>query len=188
MRYHDQPTVEVTQRIRCDVAAAWRCVTDIELPTRRSAELREVRWLGDASGVVVGARFRGRNQRGPDSAWDSECEVAEVEEQRRWVWNVLRPEGVCATWAFEVEPIGDGLVLARQWVRMGPARSGFSAAIALHPEREAEIVSRRLEDWRRDMTQNLELVRDQCEDVTVAASSAIRSTDDVIGQGPEPID
>ena len=45
MRYRDQPTVEVTQRVRCDVPAAWALVTDIGLSARCSSELREVEWL-----------------------------------------------------------------------------------------------------------------------------------------------
>ena len=32
VRYRDQPTIEVTQRVRCDVATAWKYVTDIKLP------------------------------------------------------------------------------------------------------------------------------------------------------------
>ena len=34
MRYRDQPTIEVTQRVHCDGATAWRYVTDITLPAR----------------------------------------------------------------------------------------------------------------------------------------------------------
>ena len=48
MRYRDQPTIEVTKRVRCDVATAWRYVTDINLPARCSAELQSVEWVDDA--------------------------------------------------------------------------------------------------------------------------------------------
>jgi hypothetical protein len=47
VRYRDQPTIEVTQRVRCDVATAWKYVTDITLPARCSAELQTVEWLDD---------------------------------------------------------------------------------------------------------------------------------------------
>lgn len=46
MRYRDQPTIEVTQRVRSDVMSAWRAVTDIRLPARCSTELQDVEWLG----------------------------------------------------------------------------------------------------------------------------------------------
>ena len=53
MRYRDQPTVEVTQRVRCDVATAWGFVSDITLPVHCSAELHSVEWLDGAEGVAV---------------------------------------------------------------------------------------------------------------------------------------
>ena len=82
---------------------------------------------------------------------------------RRWVWNVLVPEGVGATWAFEIEPARDG-VLIRQWGRMGPDPSGLSLAIAARPELEGRIVSRRLGDWEQGMRANLDYVRAALED------------------------
>ena len=48
MRYRDQPSIEVTQRVHCDVATAWRYVTDITVPARCSAELQSVEWLDGA--------------------------------------------------------------------------------------------------------------------------------------------
>lgn len=162
MRYRDQPTVEVTQHIRCDVATAWALVTDINLPVRCSDELQSVRWLDDADHVTVGARFRGHNHRSAIGDWESECVVVEVDEPRRWVWNVVRPEGVAATWGFEVDPLGEGVVV-RQWARMGPAPSGFSARLVAFPDREGELIARRLDDWGANMRRNLHYIRAQCE-------------------------
>ncbi|MFN8101904.1 MAG: SRPBCC family protein [Mycobacterium sp.] len=166
MRYRDQPTVEVTQPVRCDVAAAWNLLTDIELPVRCSPELRAVQWLGDADAVRVGARFRGTNHNDALGTWEADCEIVEVEDQgdvRRWVWNVLVPDGVGATWAFEVEPAREG-VLIRQWGRMGPDPSGLSTVIAARPELEGRIVSRRLSDWEQGMRANLDYVRAALEE------------------------
>ena len=162
MRYRDQPTIEVSQRIRCDVATAWRYVTDINLPARCSAELQSTEWLDDADGVKVGARFRGHNQHAALGAWETVCEVVEVEEQRRWVWNVIGPGGVGATWGFEVEPAADG-TLIRQWARLGPGPSGLSLAIAAQPEKEARIIARRLSEWQHNMTANLDWIRERSE-------------------------
>ena len=162
MRYRDQPTVEVTQRVRCDVRTAWDLVTDIGLPARCSSELQAVEWVDDAKAVEVGARFRGRNKHEAFGDWATVCEVVEVEDERRWVYNVTGPEGVSATWAFEVEPASDG-VLIRQWARMGPGPSGLTPAIVAQPEKEARIVSRRLAEWQQNMQANLEWVRSQAE-------------------------
>jgi hypothetical protein len=162
VRYRDQPTIEVTQRVRCDVRTAWELVTDIGLPARCSSELQAVEWLGDADGVKLGARFRGSNRHDAMGAWQTECEVVEVEHERRWVWNVNASQGVAATWAFEVEPTSDG-VLIRQWARMGPAASGLNQAIAARPEMEGRIVAGRLAEWRQNMQLNLDCIRAQVE-------------------------
>jgi hypothetical protein len=160
MRYRDQPTMEVTARVNCDVPTAWARVTDIGLPARCSAEVQGVEWLGGADGVKVGARFRGTNEHAALGTWQTECEVVEVDEGRRWVWNVIGPAGVGATWGFEVEPTSDG-VLIRQWARMGPGPSGLTYAIKAMPEKEARIVANRLVEWRQNMQVNLDCIRDE---------------------------
>jgi len=162
VRYRDQPTIEVAERLPCDVATAWKFVTDITLPARCSNELEGVEWLDGADRVKVGARFRGRNRHEAFGEWETVCEVAEVEDQRRWVWNVLGPDGVGATWAYEVEPASNG-VIVRQWARMGPGRSGLSPAIAAQPDKEARIVARRLTEWQQNMQANLLWIRSQVE-------------------------
>lgn len=162
MRYRDQPTVEVTQRVGCDAPTAWSYVTDITLPARCSAELQSVEWLDGADGVAVGARFRGSNAHAAIGEWQTVCEVVEIEDQRRWVYNVLGHDGPIASWGFEVDPAGDG-VLIRQWARMGPGPSGLSIGIAAQPDKEGRIIERRLAEWRQNMTANLEWIRSQVE-------------------------
>lgn len=137
-------------------------MTDINLPARCSTELQAVEWVDDANEVAVGARFRGRNKHEAFGDWATVCEVVEVEPERRWVYNVTGPEGVSATWGFEVEPASDG-VLVRQWGRMGPGPSGLTPAILAQPEKEARIISRRLAEWQQNMAANLEQVRSQAE-------------------------
>jgi hypothetical protein len=163
VRYRDQPTIEVTQLVRCDVAKAWQVVTDITLPTHCSSELHSVEWTDGTGALKVGARFCGHNRHEATGEWQTICEVAEVEEGRRWVWNVLGSEGVAATWAFEVEPARGG-TLVRQWARMGPAPSGLSPAIAAQPDKEARIISRRLSEWQQNMQANLDWIREQVEE------------------------
>src|SRR5882724_5976620 len=91
VRYRDQPTIEVTQRVRCDVATLWKHVTDITLPAQCSTELQSVEWLDGADGVKVGARFRGRSRHEAFGDWETVCEVVEVEDQRRWGLERHRP-------------------------------------------------------------------------------------------------
>ena len=162
MRYRDQPTIEVAERVPCDVATAWKLVTDITLPARCSVELQEVEWLDGADSVKVGARFRGRNRHEAFGEWETVSEVAEVEDERRWVWNVIGPEGVACTWAYEVEPASHGAIV-RQWARMGPGPSGLSAAMTAQPGKEARIIARRLAEWKENMQANLDFIRSQVE-------------------------
>jgi hypothetical protein len=61
------------------------------------------------------------------------------------VWNVIGPDGVGATWGFEVEPASDG-VLIRQWGRMGPGPSKPTPAILAQPDKEARVIVRRLSE------------------------------------------
>lgn len=162
MRYRDQPTVEVSERVSCTPAQAWALITDIALPSRVSEELETVEWLGGADHVEMGAKFRGTNQHSALGAWSTECEVVEVEPERRWVWAVYGPQGVSATWGFEIDPGSSG-VIVRQWGRMGPGPSGLNVAITAMPEKEARIVANRLTEWERNMRANLTAVKAAAE-------------------------
>lgn len=77
MRYADGPQVECDVHVAADPARVWELVTDIELPTRFSPELRSVRWLDGATGPVPGARSRGGTATlcwasgGPCRTWSS---------------------------------------------------------------------------------------------------------------------
>jgi len=163
MRHRDQPTVEAVQRLSCGPDTAWRYVTDITLPARVSTELESVEWLDGADHVAVGARFKGRNRHEAFGEWETVCEIVEVEPGRRWVWNVVHPDGVGATWGFEVEPASGGS-LVRQWGRMGPGASGTTVAIAAQPDKEARIVARRLDEWLTNMRTNLACIAEQTGD------------------------
>ena len=87
MRYRDQPTIEVTQRVRCDVATAWKYVTDITLPARCSTELQSVEWLDGADSVQVGARFRGRNHHSALGERETTSFVKRYELLRAFGWG-----------------------------------------------------------------------------------------------------
>ncbi|MGH3725049.1 MAG: SRPBCC family protein [Mycobacterium sp.] len=154
MRYRDCPTIEVSQRMSGSITDAWALVTDITLPTQCEGELITTEWLDGADSVAVGARFKGTNG-GDGSEWSTVSVITEVEPESRWVWNVLSgSDNFAASWGFEVEPASDG-VIVRQWGRLGPGPSGLTPAIEEMPEKEARIVSRRLQEWRAGMEANL---------------------------------
>lgn len=162
VRYRDCPTVEVTERIAVDPDTAWAAVTDITLPLRRSPELQAVTWLDGATTPVVGARFEGRNRNDHLGEWTTTCTVTEVEAPRRWTWDVSAGGEAWSTWGFEVDPVRAGVVV-RQWMRMGPGRSGLNIAIDAMPDREARIVEVRLAEHRDAMAATLAALRADLE-------------------------
>ncbi|WP_019201769.1 SRPBCC family protein [Tsukamurella sp. 1534] len=158
MRLRDNPIIEVTRAVACTPERAWELVTDIELPTRVAGELQRVEWLDGATGVAVGARFRGHNRNEELGDWTTDSVVTDVEDGRRWVWSV-GPEGEepWATWGFEVDPARGG-ALVRQWARVGDGRSPFAGFVAANPGKEARIIDFRLGVWRTGMEANLDAI------------------------------
>lgn len=163
----------------CDIVVdaeperVWELVTDIELPARFSPELRRVRWLDGATGPALGARFEGHNRNEVLGEWRTESHVVEWEPPKVFAWAVLDPDGryggdgadparPMATWRFELDP-GDGGVLLRHGVRLGPARSGLTLAIESRPEKKDAIVRYRLADLRTGMEATLRGIKDLAE-------------------------
>jgi|UPI00061AE6E7 uncharacterized protein YndB with AHSA1/START domain len=171
MRYRDTPIVQESVVIAADPQRVWELVTDVTLPARFSPELAAVEWIeGDA--VAVGNRFRGRNAHAALGEWSTESVIVEVEEGRRWVWDVAGAEGQpTASWGFEVEPVRDG-TLVRQWGRMGPGRSGLSFAIDRMPEKEGRIIDNRLAEWREGLKANLRGIAELCGSDTESGAAA----------------
>ncbi|WP_026918584.1 SRPBCC family protein [Gordonia shandongensis] len=155
MRLRDNPTVEVSTVLACTPEQAWDLVTDIELPTRADGELQRAEWLDGADRVTVGARFRGYNASEHMGEWQTECEVAEVEDGRRWVWRVGPAEAPLTVWGFEVDPHRDGATV-RQWGKVGGGRSPLNDLAEQRPDREGGLVAGRMAVWRAGMAANLE--------------------------------
>jgi hypothetical protein len=161
MRYRDAPTVQGSTVVTAAPERVWDLVTDITLPARFSGELATVEWVrGDR--VVVGGRFRGHNRHPALGEWSTESVIVELEDGRRWVWNVLGPYGdVMASWGFEIDPVRNG-TLVRQWGRLGPGRSGLSLAIDRMPEKEGRIIDNRMAEWQAGIEANLRGIAELC--------------------------
>jgi hypothetical protein len=162
VRYADQPTVRVEIHVAAEPADIWALVSDINLPSEFSSEFVGADWLdgSNAPDIAVGARFRGRNAHEAIGEWQTECSVIAFEPERAFGWEVLGPEGPSAEWRFEIEPDASGTgCTVSQWARMGPGPSGLTPAIQRMPEKEEKIIARRLEEWRANMTANLEGIK-----------------------------
>jgi hypothetical protein len=78
----------------------------------------------------------------------------DCESERCFGWVVGDPEHPSAHWRFDLEPDGGGTRL-RQWMRLGPGRSGLNVAIDRMPDKEERIIERRLAEHSANMEATL---------------------------------
>jgi hypothetical protein len=155
VRYADGPTTEVDVLVDAPPTVVWSLVRDITTPVRFSEELQAVRWIDER-------RFVGRNAHPAVGTWETTCTVVAREPEREFGWVVGDPAHPAAAWRFTLEPAGTGTLL-RQWVRLGPGRSGLTPAIEAHPDKEERIVARRLAEHRANMQRTVEGVKQLAE-------------------------
>jgi hypothetical protein len=161
MRYADGPTVEVDVLIDAPAERVWQLVSDIELPARFSSEFLGASWLDD--GPAVGARFVGRNHHDALGEWETTSIVYRFEPAKAFGWHVTDADNPSSSWWFTMDEEPDGVRL-RQGVRMGPAPSGLSIAIAAMPDKEERIIARRLEEFERNMRATLDGIKQLAEE------------------------
>ncbi|MGW1887356.1 SRPBCC family protein [Streptomyces sp. NPDC001970] len=162
-RYADKPTVEVPIWIAAPPERVWGLVTDIELMPRLSAELQSVEWLDGGTRPAPGARFMGRSRHEALGEWATTSHVVEYEPPRVFTWAVEDPKQPAALWRFTLEP-KDGGTLLRQWMQLGPGRSGLSVAIDRMPEKEQKIVFVRMREFETNISATLTAIKKLAEE------------------------
>ncbi|MUL41249.1 SRPBCC family protein [Streptomonospora sp. PA3] len=173
MRFSDGPQTGCEARIAAPAARVWGLVTDIALPAEHSPELMRAEWLDAAQGPALGARFAGHNRSRRLGEWRTVCEVVEFSPERAFGWAVLDADGrfgppaddpdqPMAVWRYTLEPEGGGTLL-RYGVRLGPGRSGLTAAIDRMPDLEEQIVVGRLDELRAGMETTLRSIKNRAE-------------------------
>lgn len=159
-RYADLPTVEVETLVAAPPDAVWAVVSDVTLMPSMSRELQTVEWLDP--GPALGARFRGRSRHDSLGDWATTSTVVECVAPEVFAWAVGDAAEPSATWRFTLQPCPDGTTL-RQWVRIGPGRSGLSLAIDTMPDKEQKIVFVRLREFEANMTATLGAIKERVE-------------------------
>jgi len=100
----------VTVHFAAPPAEVWDLVSDITRIGEFSPETFEARWVGDATGPRVGARFRGhvrRNGRGP--VYWTTCTVTASEPGREFAFAVSGPgDTIVNAWRYQLDPSEDG--------------------------------------------------------------------------------
>src|SRR4051812_11505546 len=99
--------------------ALYELVSDVTRMGEWSPETTSCRWVGDATGPTVGARFVGTNRSGW-RRWSTTCTVRAAEPGARFAFDVdYGPVGI-ATWAYEFEPDGTGCRVRETWTDRRP--------------------------------------------------------------------
>jgi len=162
--YADTPTVAAEIYVEAPPERVWPLVSDIFLMAKLSTELRQVEWLGGATGPALGRCFAGRNANPALGEWETVSTIVECDEPRCFAWAVGDPDHPSTTWRFTLRPAGPGTVL-EQWAQMGPARSGLNLAIDAMPDKERKIVFVRLREMEAALTSNLVAIKELAERV-----------------------
>ena len=160
VKYADGPTAQVETRIEAAPAAVWPLLCDINLPASFSEEFQRAEWIDD--GPALGATFRGHNLHQAIGEWSVVCTVTAMEPERVFEWTVGDLHARSACWGFELESDGAGSLL-RFRATMGPGPSGLTPAIDRMPEREEDIVARRLGEWTANMQRTVDGIRAMVE-------------------------
>jgi len=93
--------------VDADAATVYALVSDVSGYGRFSPENRTARWLGDARGPEVGAKFRSWNRRGA-FWWFTHCTIEAVDDCRAFAFRVTFPPPMAATqWTYRLEAIDD---------------------------------------------------------------------------------
>jgi hypothetical protein len=161
-RYADLPTVTVSVEVAASPATLWPLISDINVPARFSTEFQGAEWTPPATGPAADAMFVGTNRHPAIGEWHVPCHVAVHEPERAFGWDPGGPEAPLSRWRFTLEPNGDTTTLSFS-AQMGLGPSGLTPAIEAHPDREEEIVERRLAEWRENMTRTVDGIKAMAE-------------------------
>jgi hypothetical protein len=156
--YADRPTVTVSAEIAASPAELWPLITDINMPARFSKEFQGGEWTPPSTGPELDAMFTGTNKHPAIGEWHVPCHVAVCEPERAFGWDPGGPDAPWSKWRLTLDPHGASTTLTFSG-QMGFGPSGLTPAIEAMPDREEEIVARRLGEWEENMTITVEGIK-----------------------------
>jgi hypothetical protein len=175
VKYADGPTTEAEVAIDAPPSVVWPLLIDINTPAAFSQEFQGADWLdpNDQGAPTVGARFRGHNKHEVVGEWSASCQVSAMDPEQVFEWTVFGgdPPQKAARWRYDLSADGDGSLL-RFSAQMGPGPSGLTPAIERMPDREEDIVARRLGEWNANMVRTVEGIKALAEGAEPPADGA----------------
>ena len=163
LRFDDGPGAMAETDVAVAPAQVWGFVTDINLPGQFSTEFLGAEWASDERGV--GAEFTGRNQHPAIGEWTVPCFVDVWDEHGAFGWRTSDRDEPGARWRFDLEPRDGGTRLRFSYV-IGPGWSGTSMAIANHPDKEARVLRRRIDEVLANMQRTVDGIKQLAEAAT----------------------
>lgn len=109
-----EPQVTVEREMAAPAERVWALVSDVTRMGEWSPEATGAEWLGEASGPAVGARFKGRNQRGR-RRWSTVAEVVECDPGAAFAFDVRLGPLRVARWGYRIEPTDGGCRVEERW-------------------------------------------------------------------------
>ncbi len=145
----------VTVHMNASADEVWALVSDITRIGEFSPETFEAKWVGDADGPALGAKFKGhvkRNEIGP-TYWTT-CKVTHCEPCKDFGFGVMAGERAINNWLYEIAPNADGVDVTESFLMPE------SAAVKIYTATLGKLRTKRnLKDMRR----TLERMRDVVE-------------------------
>jgi uncharacterized protein YndB with AHSA1/START domain len=112
--------VEESVIIDADPMAVYAMVTDLTRMGEWSPENVGGRWLGEATGPAVGARFKGSNHKGV-RRWRTVCTISQADPGHQFAFSVKYLGMTVSEWSYSFERAGDGCIVNERWTDKRPA-------------------------------------------------------------------
>ena len=109
-------TVTVERDIAAPAAHLYEMVADLTRMGEWSPEAQGGEWIGGASGPALGAKFKGKNQRGWRK-WSTTARVTDAEPGKQFAFVVTAPGGMkVAEWSYTFEPADGACKVTESWI------------------------------------------------------------------------
>lgn len=125
-----EPTAQSSIDIAAPPELVYDIVSDIENQPKWAAETERCKWLGDATGPAVGAKFRGVNKH-KGRVWAMGCKVTDADPGKRFAFRVGLAGVPTAHWRYEIEPTADGCRVTESTRRLSPKIPTAAVNLAL---------------------------------------------------------
>jgi len=112
--------VQVSTDISAPAEKVWSLVSDLPRMGEWSPENTGGKWLGDANGPVVGAKFRGSNRKGL-RRWSTTCTVTAADKGARFTFEVTYGPIRISTWEYTLTSSGTSTTVVEEWTDRRPS-------------------------------------------------------------------